>query len=65
VLAGHLHRALTGDLAGRPVLVAPSTYTQARLRFGAGELELTGEPPGYTVHTFHNGTVTSYTQSVV
>jgi 3',5'-cyclic-AMP phosphodiesterase len=62
VLAGHLHRALTGEIAGRPLLIAPSTYVQERLRFGSGQLQLTDEPPGYLVHSFQDGTVTSYTQ---
>jgi Icc protein len=65
VLAGHLHRALVGEIAGRPLLVAPSTYVQDRLHFGPGKLALTDEPPGYLVHSLHNGAVTSYTQPAV
>jgi Icc protein len=65
VLAGHLHRAVAGEIAGRPVLIAPSTYVQDRLHFGPGALQLTDEPPGYLVHSFQDGAVTSYTQPAV
>jgi hypothetical protein len=40
LVAGHVHRTITGDLAGRAVLTVPSTYVQAQLKFGSEEIEL-------------------------
>lgn len=60
LLAGHVHHAMTGELAGRSVLSAPSTYVQARLDFAAGALELTEEPPGFAVHVLRGGRFISH-----
>lgn len=66
VTAGHVHRAVTGRLAGRPVVVAPSTYVQIGLRLGREGLELAGdEPAGFLVHALVDGEVVSYVQQVV
>jgi len=64
IVAGHLHCAITGELAGRPVLTAPSTYVQAQLEFGSREIKLTAGPPGFTVHAFIAGRLISHNQSV-
>ena len=64
IVAGHLHCTITGELAGRPVLTAPSTYVQARLEFGSREIKLTAEPPGFTIHALINGQLISHNQSV-
>ena len=64
VVAGHLHRSITGDLAGRPVMTASSTYVQARLRFGATELELADEPAGFVLHAVVGGRLVSHVQPV-
>ncbi len=52
VVAGHVHRALFGTLAGCGVVVCPSTYLQARLEIGIGDEEVTlvAEPPAFAVH---------------
>jgi 3',5'-cyclic-AMP phosphodiesterase len=50
IVAGHIHRAMTGELAGRAVVAVPSTYVQGRLSFNSGELETAPEPPGFGVH---------------
>lgn len=60
VLAGHMHRGLTGDLVGRPVFVAPSIYTAAGLDFCSEEVELTDEPPGFAVHALLDGRLVSH-----
>jgi 3',5'-cyclic-AMP phosphodiesterase len=65
ILCGHLHRTLTGALNGRSVLVAPSTYVQARFAPGTDELVFTNEPPGFAVHILLEGELTSYAQTVV
>lgn len=64
IVAGHLHCTLTGELAGRPVLVSPSTYVQAQLDFASREIKLTAEPPGFAVHAFIAGRLISHNQSV-
>jgi 3',5'-cyclic-AMP phosphodiesterase len=60
VVAGHAHREIAGDLAGRPVLVAPSIYLAAKLDFCSGEAELTSEPPGFAVHALVDGKLVSH-----
>lgn len=62
VLAGHVHRIVVGDLAGRPVLTVPSTYLQARLDFAAADFGVNDDPPGFAVHAFENGQLTSHIQ---
>ena len=64
LVAGHVHRAITAELAGRPVMTVPSTYVQARLRFGAEEIELAAEPGGFAVHAVLDGELISHLQPV-
>jgi len=65
LVAGHMHRTIVGDLGGRSVLGAPSTYAQALLDFRSAELRLTGEPPGFAVHALRDGELVSHVQPVV
>lgn len=60
LVAGHLHRTVTAELRGRSVFVAPSTYVQARLEFGAEEVRLSAEPPGFALHAWLDGELVSY-----
>jgi 3',5'-cyclic-AMP phosphodiesterase len=64
IVGGHLHRTITGELAGRAILIAPSTYVQMRLEFGAQELELADEPAGFAVHALRDGELVSHVQPV-
>lgn len=64
LVAGHLHRSLVAILAGRPVVVAPSTYVQARLDLAAETIPLTDERPGYAVHVLLDGELVSYVQTL-
>lgn len=64
LVAGHLHCTFAGELAGRTVLTVPSTYAQARLEFGAQEIELTAEPAGFAVHAMLDGQLISHNQLV-
>jgi 3',5'-cyclic AMP phosphodiesterase CpdA len=64
IVAGHVHRTITGALAGRSVLTVPSTYVQGRLDFGAHELALAREPAGFAVHAVLDGEVTSHIQPI-
>jgi 3',5'-cyclic AMP phosphodiesterase CpdA len=64
IVAGHMHRAISGELGGRPVLVVPSTYVQAQLEFGAEEMQVSADPAGFAVHALVDGEVVSYVQTV-
>jgi Icc protein len=64
IVAGHVHRTMTGGLGGTPVLTVPSTYVQARLNFDSHELELTPDPAGFGVHVVVDGELTSHVESV-
>ncbi|TML44585.1 MAG: phosphodiesterase [Actinobacteria bacterium] len=64
VVAGHLHRALTSELAGRAVLAVPSTYVQMRLSFNSDEIETAAEPAGFAVHSLLDGELASHVQPV-
>jgi Icc protein len=64
ILAGHLHCAVAGDVAGRTVLAAPSTYVQARLDPGTEEIVLSDEPRGFAVHVLVEREVVSHVESV-
>jgi 3',5'-cyclic-AMP phosphodiesterase len=65
IVAGHVHRTISGELAGRSVLTVPSTYVQGRLNFGSRELELATEPAGFAVHAVLDGSLVSHIQPVV
>jgi 3',5'-cyclic AMP phosphodiesterase CpdA len=64
IVAGHLHRTVAVELAGRTVLAIPSTYVQARLEFGAEEIQLSTEPCGFAVHAWLGGELVSHVQPV-
>ena len=63
VVSGHAHRTFAGELAGRSVLVAPSTYVQLRLSF-SGEIEVASDPPGFVMHALLDGELASHVQPV-
>ncbi|HEX2294180.1 MAG TPA: phosphodiesterase [Actinomycetota bacterium] len=63
LVAGHVHRAVYGQLAGRPVSTAPSTYVQLRLHFHTRDVALAErEPAGFAVHALLDGEVVSHVQ---
>jgi 3',5'-cyclic AMP phosphodiesterase CpdA len=64
LIAGHVHRTIAGELGGRPVLAAPSTYLQARLDLRLQEIELADEPAGIAVHALIDGELVSHIQPV-
>ncbi len=64
IVAGHMHRTMTSELAGRAVLVVPSTYVQTRLSFNSDEIETAAEPPGFAVHALLDGELASHIQPV-
>jgi 3',5'-cyclic AMP phosphodiesterase CpdA len=64
IVAGHMHRTIIGELAGRVVLTVPSTYVQMRLDFRLQESELADEPAGFAVHAVLDGEWVSHVQPV-
>lgn len=64
LVAGHVHRTITGELAGRAVLTVPSTYVQARLNIGSEQIELADEPAGFALHAVLDGELISHVQPV-
>jgi len=63
VVAGHFHRTIAADVAGRPGLIVPSTYAQLRLTFDS-PAEFVHEPPGFALHAVVEGEVISHVQPV-
>jgi 3',5'-cyclic-AMP phosphodiesterase len=64
VVAGHVHRAIAGELGCRAVMSVPSTYVQGLLDFRTTELELSDDPPGFGVHALVDGNLVSHIQPV-
>jgi 3',5'-cyclic-AMP phosphodiesterase len=64
LVAGHFHRTMTGELAGRAVLAVPSTYVQARLDFTLQAIELVAEFPSFALHTVVDGELVSHIEPV-
>jgi 3',5'-cyclic AMP phosphodiesterase CpdA len=62
LVAGHLHRTVFSQLAGRPVVAIPSTYEQARLDFELAGFEMSADPPAFAVHTLVGGRLVSHLQ---
>jgi 3',5'-cyclic AMP phosphodiesterase CpdA len=61
VAAGHVHRAVVGALAGRPVLVAPSTHVATRFDLAYAEIELEpAAPRGFAVPALVDGEIRSH-----
>jgi 3',5'-cyclic AMP phosphodiesterase CpdA len=64
LVAGHVHRTIVGELGGRAVLVAPSTYAQAGLDLGSARIEFGDDPPGLAVHVLAGGGLVSHVQPI-
>jgi Icc protein len=64
IVAGHVHRTISGELAGRAVLTVPSTYVQLSLEFGSHELKLADEPAGFAVHVIDGGKLVTHVHPV-
>jgi 3',5'-cyclic AMP phosphodiesterase CpdA len=64
VVAGHFHRSITAEVAGRPAVIVPSTYAQLRLAFD-GSIDFVHEPPGFALHAMVDGELVSYVQPML
>lgn len=60
VVGGHLHRTISSQLAGRPVLAAPAIYESAVPDFEADELKLAGSAPSYVLHALTDAGIASH-----
>jgi 3',5'-cyclic AMP phosphodiesterase CpdA len=59
IVGGHLHRVAAGALAGRPVVVAPSTFVQARPNFESEKVKLRDHFRGFLLHVLRDGELSS------
>lgn len=64
IAAGHVHRAIIGELSGTPVLAIPSTDAQLALDFDADDLRFVNEPPCFAIHVLLRGRLVSHIQPV-
>jgi 3',5'-cyclic AMP phosphodiesterase CpdA len=64
IIAGHVHRAISGELAGRRVLSSPSTYIGFELDLAAERIDDVAAPPGYVVHVLRDGELASHVVAV-
>ncbi len=64
IVAGHVHRAIVAELAGRAIVTAPSTYLQVELDFTAPKLQMRPDPPGFVIHAFRDGSLASHLQRI-
>jgi Icc protein len=55
IVGGHLHRVSASALAGRPVVVAPSTFVQARPDYGREKIKLRDNFRGFLLHVLSEG----------
>lgn len=63
IVTGHVHRASVSQLRSCPVIVAPSTYLQARLDLRSDEIRFDdAHPPGYVVHALVGDILASHFQ---
>jgi 3',5'-cyclic-AMP phosphodiesterase len=64
IAAGHVHRAIVGELAGARVIAIPSTDVQLALDTEAPEIRFVAEPPCFAVHMLIEGRFVSHIQPV-
>ena len=65
IISGHVHRAVTGRIAGCPVTLSPSAERQLSLDRGGGDdVVFTSEPPAFMVHVAVDGDLASHVQEI-
>jgi 3',5'-cyclic-AMP phosphodiesterase len=64
IVAGHVHRSIVAELAGRAVVTVPSTYLQAALDFTSPKLTMRADPPGFAIHTLRDGSLATHLQRI-
>jgi len=63
-VAGHVHRTMTSELAGRLLMTVPSTYVQARVELGSTQTEWVAEGAGFALHALVDGGFASHVEPV-
>jgi 3',5'-cyclic AMP phosphodiesterase CpdA len=64
IVGGHLHRIAASSLAGRPVIVAPSTFVQARPDFETEKVKLRDHFRGFLLHLLSDGELSTQVEIV-
>jgi Icc protein len=64
IAAGHVHRAIIGELGGARVIAIPSTDVQLALDTEAPEIRFVREPPCFAVHMLIEGRFVSHIQPI-
>jgi 3',5'-cyclic-AMP phosphodiesterase len=64
IVGGHLHRIAASSLAGRPVIVAPSTFVQARPNFETEKVKLRDLFRGFVLHVLRDGELSTQVEIV-
>jgi Icc protein len=64
IAAGHVHRAILGNLSGTPVLAIPSTDVQLALDFDSDEMRFEPGPASFAIHVLAEGKLVSHIQPV-
>jgi 3',5'-cyclic-AMP phosphodiesterase len=65
IVGGHLHRIATSTLAGRPVVVAPSTFVQARPDYEREKIRLSDFFRGFVLHVLRDGELATQIEIVI
>jgi Icc protein len=61
IVTGHLHHWITGELGGRTVTIAPSTYVQLKPDFESNVIQTAPEEPiGFAIHSLLDGELVSH-----
>ncbi len=64
VVAGHVHRTIVSELAGRAVVSIPSTYLQSVLKFTPAPIGMRPDAPGFAIHAFADGALVTHLQPI-
>lgn len=60
IVAGHLHRVVSGAVGTLPVLTVPATTTDLALDFSASKVVLADKPPAFALHLLIDGELASH-----
>jgi 3',5'-cyclic-AMP phosphodiesterase len=64
IVAGHVHRTIVAELAGRAVVTVPSTFMQSAPDFLGEGIAMTADPPGFALHVLRDGAIATHVQMV-
>lgn len=60
IVAGHVHRVVSGAAGATPVLTIPATTTDLALDFSAPRVVLADKPPAFALHLLIDGEIVSH-----